>query len=46
VAQIIAGLSVGDRVKVAWSYDERKRAVQIQVIGKARAKPASKKGQE
>jgi hypothetical protein len=46
VAQIIAGLSVGDRVKVAWSYDERKRAVQIQVIGKARAKPALKKGQE
>jgi hypothetical protein len=38
LAQIITGLSVGDKVKVAWSYDERKRATQIQVI--AKAKPA------
>ena len=36
LVQIIAGLSVGDKVKVAWSYDERKRAIQIQVVGKAK----------
>jgi hypothetical protein len=36
LSQIIAGLSVGDKVKVAWFYDERKRATQIQVIGKAK----------
>ena len=35
---LIAALTVGDRVKVAWSYDERKRAVQIKVI--AKGKPA------
>lgn len=36
LSQIIAGLTVGDKVKVAWFYDERKRATQIQVTGKAK----------
>ena len=43
VAQVIGGLGVGDKVKVAWSYDERKRAVQVQVTGKAKKTPASEK---
>ncbi len=43
LARIIAGLNVGDKVKVAWSYDERKRAVQIQVIAKAKPKIAEDK---
>jgi hypothetical protein len=38
--QILAGLKVGDKVKIAWSYDERKRAVQIRVTGQAKPKPA------
>jgi hypothetical protein len=46
LAQIIAGLNVGDKVKVAWSYDERKRATQIQVIGKAKDTSSSEKGRE
>ena len=46
LVQIIAGLSVGDKVKVAWSYDERKRAMQIQVIGKAKKKPSAEKDHE
>jgi len=37
LAQIITGLNVGDKVKVAWSYDERKRATQIQVTAKAKS---------
>jgi hypothetical protein len=32
LARTIAALNVGDKVKVAWSYDERKRATQIQVL--------------
>jgi hypothetical protein len=44
--QIIAGLNVGDKVKVAWSYDERKRATQIQVVRKSRAAATSKKIEE
>jgi hypothetical protein len=41
LVQIIAGLNVGDKVKVAWSYDERKRATQIQVVSRAqKAAPA------
>lgn len=46
LAKIIAGLNVGDKVKIAWSYDERKRAQQIQVMAKARAKPAPKTSSE
>jgi hypothetical protein len=33
-------------VKIAWSYDERKRAQQIQVIGKAKSRPSPKKSEE
>jgi hypothetical protein len=40
LAQIIAGLKVGDKLKVAWFYDERKRATQIQVTAKAKPKRA------
>ena len=46
VAQIITGLGAGDKVNVAWSYDERKRAVQIQVTGKAKSKRAESKTAE
>jgi len=35
LSQIIAGLKVGDKLKVAWFYDERKRATQIQITAKA-----------
>ena len=42
LAQIIAGLNVGDKVKVAWSYDERKRAMQIQVVSRAKPKRVEK----
>lgn len=38
MVQVIGALKVGDKVKVAWTYDERKRAAQIQVV--AKAKPA------
>ena len=38
-AKIIAGLNVGDKAKVNWFYDERKRAMQIQVTEKAKPKP-------
>jgi hypothetical protein len=34
----IGELNVGDKIKLGWSYDERKRATQIQVTSKA--KPA------
>ncbi len=40
VTQTIAALNVGDKVKIAWFYDERKRAIQIQVTKKAKPKPA------
>ena len=43
LAQIITGLNVGDKVKVAWFYDERKRATQIQVTTKAKPKRAESK---
>jgi len=39
LVQIINGLNVGDKVKISWTYDERKRAVQIVVTSKA--KPAT-----
>jgi hypothetical protein len=39
--RVIAGLQAGDKVKVAWSYDERKRANQIQVTARARRAPSS-----
>jgi hypothetical protein len=45
LAKIIAGLNVGDKVKVNWFYDERKRAVQIQVTAKAKPKRADKKAE-
>jgi hypothetical protein len=37
LVQIIGGMNPGDKVKIGWYYDERKRAVQIQVVGKAKA---------
>ena len=46
LAKIIAGLNVGDKVKVAWFYDERKRATQVQVTGKAKGTASSDKGGE
>jgi hypothetical protein len=33
--ETIAGLKVGDRVRVAWYCDERKRAAQVQVLSQA-----------
>ena len=45
LTKIITGLNVGDKVKVAWSYDERKRAVQILVVAKAKP-PAPSKSSE
>jgi hypothetical protein len=45
LAQIIAGLNVGDKLKVAWFYDERKRATQIQIIAKAKPKRAESKAE-
>jgi hypothetical protein len=45
LAKIIAGLNVGDKVKVAWFYDERKRAMQIQVTAKAKPKSVEKKAE-
>jgi hypothetical protein len=45
VARIITGLNVGDKVKVAWSYDERKRATQIQVTAKAKPKGVGNKAE-
>ena len=38
----LAAMNVGDKVKVNWNYDERKRAAQIQVLSRAKAKPAEK----
>jgi hypothetical protein len=46
LAKIIAGLNVGDKLKVAWFYDERKRATQIQVASKAKGAASSDKGGE
>ena len=46
MAKIIAGLNVGDKLKVAWFYDERKRATQIQVTGRAKGKPSPKTSEE
>ena len=46
LVQIITGLNVGDKVKVGWAYDERKRTVQIQVIARAKKKPSSEKKEE
>jgi acylphosphatase len=42
VVGTIAALNVGDKVKVAWSYDERNRAVQIQVLSRPKPKQAKK----
>ena len=46
LAQIIAGLNVGDKLKVAWFYDERKHATQIQVTAKAKPKHAESKAED
>jgi hypothetical protein len=45
LSQIIAGLNVGDKLKVAWFYDERKRATQIQVTTKAKPKRTEDKAE-
>ena len=44
--KMIAGLNVGDKVKVAWFYDERKRTTQIQVTAKAKGEASSEKGEK
>jgi len=44
--KVIAGLNVGDKVKVAWFYDERKRATQIQVTSKVKGAASSDEGSE
>ena len=46
LSQIIAGLNVGDKLKVAWFYDERKRATQIQVTAKAKPKHTENKTED
>ncbi len=46
VAKIISGLNVGDKLRVAWYYDERKRAAQIQVTSKAKGTASSDKSGE
>ena len=46
LTQAITGLNVGDKVKVAWSYDERKRATQIRVTAKAKPKRAENKTED
>jgi len=38
-------LNVADKVRVSWTYDERLRAAKVQVISRAKQKPAGKKGQ-
>jgi hypothetical protein len=42
LVRTVAGSSVGDKVKVAWSYDERKRAMQIQVLSRPKPRQAEK----
>jgi hypothetical protein len=42
LVRTVAGSSVGDKVKVAWSYDERKRAMQIQVLSRPKPRQAAK----
>ena len=41
---VIAGLKVGDKVKVTWVYDERKHPKDIRVTGHARRASNSEKG--
>jgi hypothetical protein len=43
-ARAIAGLKIGDKVKVTWVYDERKHPKDIQVIGHARGASEPKTG--
>ena len=43
MTRVIGELNVGDKVKVTWTYDERLRAAKIQVISRAKQKPAVKK---
>jgi hypothetical protein len=38
---VIAGLKVGDKVKIAWYRDERRRVTGVQVLGHAASAPAS-----
>jgi hypothetical protein len=45
MTRIIGELNVGDKVRVSWTYDERLRAAKVQVISRAKQKPAGKKGQ-
>jgi hypothetical protein len=42
VVNAIAGLNVDDKVKVGWSYDERKRAAQVQVLSRPKPKRVEK----
>jgi len=46
LVQIIAGLSAGDKITVAWTYDERKRATDIEVIEKGKGTSSSAKGRD
>lgn len=40
--QTLSELNIGDRVRIAWGYDERKRAVKVQVTTKAKPTRADK----
>jgi hypothetical protein len=42
LVRTVAGLNVGDKVKVTWFCDERKRAMQIQVLSRPKPKQAAK----
>ena len=40
VARVIGEVNPGDKVNLGWFYDERARAVQIQIVSRAKPKPA------
>jgi hypothetical protein len=44
VARVIGESNAGDKVNLAWFYDERARAAQIQIVSRAKPKPAGRKG--
>ena len=46
LADVIAKLKVGDKVKVSWVYDERKHPKVIQVLGHASEKTVPEKGKK
>ena len=42
--ETIGRLNVGDKVKLTWACDERKRAAKVQIIARARERRAARKG--